>query len=133
MCHRCEKQVIEQGVLESDLPMLPYTLVKWRCIVPGCRGGSRAKDYGMSPFYFDPCKRRHNEKKGTWRGGWFDATGHFYVCSHHSKQWERICSMMEHRFSPEYFLTKIVTVPAKAQQSSHNLPHFPINSHIHHD
>ena len=108
MCHRCEKIVITDiDVRESDLPYLPFKLVKWCCFVDGCKGAVRARDYGISPFYFDMAKRRSSIKKG-WRGGWFDASAHFYVCSKHMSRFDNICrevTLSGH--NAELFLSKI--------------------------
>jgi hypothetical protein len=108
MCHRCEKEVIDQGILESDLPLLPFKWVKWKCVVPLCRGGCRLKDYGNAPFYFDPA-RRVRRKDGA-RGGWWNVAEHFYMCGRHAKQWDRMVEAIKHRFNAEYFLGKLVPI-----------------------
>jgi len=108
MCDICQKEVIERGIRNEDLPMLPYTRKKWLCVVAGCKHGSIVRDYGNDPYYFDPRKVVRNTKRGSWRGGWFDGSTHYCICAHHSKNWDRVIEMMRHRFSPEYFLSKII-------------------------
>ncbi len=82
MCKSCDKTVREMDVRDTDLPQLPYTVMKWCCIVPDCKNHTKVHDYGISPLYYWPIKIRRLED-GSWRGGWFGATNHFYVCSKH--------------------------------------------------
>lgn len=84
MCERCDKEVAEQGVAESDLPYLPYTRGKCMCIDPGCRKYCIIRDYGLSPYYFWPVERRVL-KSGCWRGGWVNMAVHFFWCEKHQK------------------------------------------------
>lgn len=113
MCQHCEAEVIKQGIKESDLPLLSYTEVKWKCVVPGCRGGCKLRDYGLDPFYYDIAKRRSDKEGNTRRGGWWDMTCHYYLCGRHWKDSDRIRQMMQHRFNPEFFLSKIVPINKK--------------------
>lgn len=97
MCKRCDKEVIEMGILESDLPNLPYQVVKWQCMAPGCFCTTTIRDYGIAPFYWWPVRIIREEKwtphydfeknkmitKHVWRGGWFDASDHGRLCSKH--------------------------------------------------
>jgi hypothetical protein len=80
MCETCEKQIIEMDIRESDLPGLPYKLVKWKCVVKSCNHYTRMKDYGLKPLFW-------------WaRGGkfkWVDITIHFLLCHKHSKIWNK--------------------------------------------
>lgn len=111
MCKQCHEFVVkEMDIRMSDLEHLPYTWCKWRCIVPNCRGGCRVKDYQNAPYFFDPAKPRENIERNSWRGGWFDASEHFYICSRHAKDWEKIVEMMKHRFNASFFLLKIVSL-----------------------
>jgi len=107
MCTICEGEIKEQGIREADLPGLPFKEVKWRCIVPGCRGGTRLRDYGIGPYYYWATKRVKNREGETRRGGWWNMAIHYYLCSRHWKQAERVGEMMQHRITPEYLLTKI--------------------------
>lgn len=89
MCQVCDKAVIEMGILESDLPNLPYKLVKWHCVCDGCNGATKLRDYGVSPYYFWPVKilRSGSGDEQKWRGGWtsfMDA----YICSKHFAQYK---------------------------------------------
>lgn len=87
MCERCDKEVIEMGILDSDLPNLPYKLVNWHCMVADCRCKTKIRDYGIAPLYYWPVKIFRG-KNGSWRGGWADCT-HGYICSRHFKEYEK--------------------------------------------
>lgn len=89
MCKRCDKVVQEMDILDTDLPNLPYILKKWKCWVPDCRGGKAVRDYGIAPFYWDPVKVKRLAN-GRWRGGWFEVTGHWYMCSRHYRELDAI-------------------------------------------
>ena len=91
------------GIKETDLPMRPYTEVKWNCYIPGCKGGAKIRDYGILPFLFDFRKRRRRKSKIgliLWRGGWFDISAHYYLCGKHSE-------MVPVTITPEFMLSKI--------------------------
>lgn len=112
MCSKCGKKVAKQGIRQGDLITLPFVLKKWRCVVPLCKGGCTVRDYGNDPMYYWHRKniREGRGKHGDWwSGGWFDATNHFYMCSRHRVQWSRITTALQHRFTPEYFLSMIVS------------------------
>lgn len=82
MCGRCDRDVKEMDIRDTDLPNLPFKPGKWCCIVPGCKGGAKIKDYGIWPYFYWAVKvRRHDN--GDWHGGWFVATNHVYLCSKH--------------------------------------------------
>lgn len=83
MCSRCHEYVVkEMDVKDSDLPGLPFSLVKWNCIFSGCSSSNkRVRDYGVPGYLFDPVKRR--ELPLGWRGGWFLTRDHVYACSKH--------------------------------------------------
>lgn len=83
MCKNCAQQVKEMDVRDSDLPGLPYKVVHWNCIFPDCRGHAMVRDYGLGPLYYWPVKVYYNDEKQKWRGGWFDAGAHLYLCSRH--------------------------------------------------
>lgn len=89
MCQSCDKEVIEMGIMESDLPNLPYKLVNWHCVVEGCKGKTKLRDYGIAPFYFWQVKVYRGVKKGIemWRGGWM-MPDHCYICSKHWRHLE---------------------------------------------
>jgi len=87
MCQKCDKEVIEMDILESDLPNLPYKLVWWYCMVEGCKCKTKMRDYGIPPIYYWPV-RIIREKDGSWRGGWTIAT-HGYICSKHLKEYKQ--------------------------------------------
>lgn len=126
MCGICQKEVSEQDIRESDLPALPFKEVKWRCIVPGCKGGARLRDYGNAPYYYWATKEVKDHSGYTRRGGWFNIAVHYYLCSRHWKQAERVGEMMSHRITPEYLLSKI-TEWAKGKRKGKMLqetPHF---------
>lgn len=86
MCHDCDKEVIEMGILESDLPNLPYTPVRWFCMVEGCKCKTTVRDYGIAPLYYWPVRIRR-DKDGTWYGGWASCL-HGYICSRHFKEYK---------------------------------------------
>lgn len=94
MCKNCADIVRNEiHIREPDLKCLPFKPAKWFCIVPGCKCHVKIRDYGLSPYYYWPVKRRY-PKSGGWRGGWFDHT-HPYMCSRHwelyrKRQMERI-------------------------------------------
>lgn len=96
------------GVLESDLPQLPYKFVKWQCMAPGCTSSVRVKDYGINPFYFWAIRIHHDEKKHFWRGGWFDASGHWRLCSRHWDDFTLKRSLLSHRPNAQILLSKII-------------------------
>lgn len=73
MCHHCDKQVSEMDIRDSDLPNLPYKLVKWKCIVKNCNRFTRMKDYGIDPLY-------HWGKK---KNKWISVMLHFFLCPKH--------------------------------------------------
>lgn len=87
MCQYCDKQVIEMGILESDLPGLPFKPAKWICIVKGCHHSTKIRDYGIAPFYFWPVKVVR-AKDGSWRGGWTDLS-HGYICGKHFPEYKK--------------------------------------------
>ncbi len=113
MCNICEGQVKEQGIRQEDLALLTFTKKKWICMYPGCTKGPIVRDYGNDPFYFDPRKRSHDDKRGSWRGGWFDASEHFLLCGDHKKDWDITVASMQHLFSPEFFLSKVIPFGTK--------------------
>lgn len=82
MCHQCASEVKEMDIRDSDLPYLPFKEVWEYCIVPGCKGRCKMRDYGISPYYYWPVKIS-NTKHG-FRGGWVHAC-HGYLCSKHWK------------------------------------------------
>lgn len=87
MCMHCDKVVIDMGILESDLPNLPFKLVKWVCIVDGCTCGTKMRDYGISPIFWWPVKITR-KKDGSYRGGWTDFT-HGYICNRHWPEYKQ--------------------------------------------
>lgn len=113
MCQRCEKKVIEKGILESDLSLLPYTYKKWKCIVPGCKCGSRVRDYGLGLYFYEAVKIRIDKQGDVRRGGWWNIEFHWLMCAKHWPHRERIEKMMKHKFCLEYSLTKIVEYKTK--------------------
>jgi len=103
------------GVLESDLPNLPYTLVKWKCMCIGCKGATKLRDYGIAPFYYWPVKVvRSRDKAGvtTWRGGWTNME-HGYICSKHFPQYKLDPHHFEQKYTFKYLQT---TDPEKISQ-----------------
>jgi hypothetical protein len=87
MCHKCDKEVIEMGILESDMPNLPYKLAKWLCMVADCKNACRVRDYGIAPLYYWPVKVRRKEDGG-WYGGWVSSM-HGYICSAHWPEFKK--------------------------------------------
>jgi hypothetical protein len=110
MCQRCDKEVIEMGILESDLPNLSYSLVKWKCVVDGCRGATKLRDYGIPPLYYWPVKILR-EKDGAWRGGWVTPE-HGYICSRHFKEYKQnsVGFWRKHANTVEYLFSKIIPI-----------------------
>ena len=84
MCLKCFEVIKDMDIRDSDLPNLPFTMVKWHCLVPGCKAHTKVRDYGLVPFYYWPVKVRYY-KDGKWRGGWLENAGHWYLCSKHWK------------------------------------------------
>jgi len=83
MCHQCDKYILtDLDIKDSDLPYLPYKLVKWTCCMPGCKCGTSIRDYGLGDYYYWPVKVRR--MKNGWRGGWMECS-HWYLCSRHYK------------------------------------------------
>lgn len=120
MCDRCDKEVIEMGILDSDLPYLPYTLMKWYCMVDGCTCSCRVRDYGIPPLYYWPVKI-HRGKDGSWRGGWTTCF-HGYVCSKHFKELRQIgegAFFRKHAGTWEYLTKKIVIDGKKRKPGIH--------------
>lgn len=110
MCKRCDKEVSEMGILESDLVNLPYKPVKWFCLVEGCNCNTIVRDYGISPIYFWPVIVRRKEG-GLWRGGWTSCL-HGYICSKHFKQYktDHISFIRKHVRDDQAMLNKIVPI-----------------------
>lgn len=109
------------GILESDLPNLPYKPVKWRCVVDGCRGATRLRDYGIAPFYFWPVKIRR-EKNGAWRGGWVTPE-HGYICSRHFVAYQKnsVGFWRSYANTVEYLFSKIIPIiKSKTNQRGQN-------------
>lgn len=77
MCQRCANDI---QIPESQLEGLPFTRIKFGCVVEGCKGGRYVKDYGLTPYFFDTTKKEH---------GWFSALEHFYLCSKHWRIYKR--------------------------------------------
>lgn len=114
MCQRCDKEVIQMGVLESDLPNLPYKFANWFCMVPGCTHKAKVRDYGLAPYYYWPVIIRR--KPDGWRGGWFRAD-HGYLCGAHwadlkreGRAWWR-----SHLISEKELLEKVQPIAKKAK------------------
>lgn len=99
-------------IKETDLEYLPFKWVKWHCIIPGCRGGSRVKDYGIPGYYFDPCKRRIT--KNGWRGGWFSNHHTLACCRHFDMIKARTLEFPD--TSPEVAASKFVPIKTKKQK-----------------
>lgn len=75
-------------IRDTDLPNLAFTMVKWFCIVDGCRGHAKVRDYGIGGYYYWPVKVIR--KKDGWRGGWFN-NSHVYLCCKH---WEPVMNLI---------------------------------------
>lgn len=115
------------GILESDLPNLPYKPMYWQCCVKDCRGKAKIRDYGISPFYFWPVKVIREIGKdgvGRWRGGWINYD-HGYICSKHFPEYKKGSRSFYEKyiFTPlnnqqtvnEYLKSKIVEPKTKAK------------------
>ena len=79
MCKICNSQVEEMGIFPSDLPNLPFKLVKWKCMVKNCNHYKRVKDYGIKPFY----------RFGNKNAEWLDSFAHNFLCGKHFPIWKR--------------------------------------------
>lgn len=116
MCKRCADEVKAMDIRDTDLPMLPYKEAHWQCIVPGCKGKCKVRDYGIAPYYYWPVKVRyihkHKMSHAGWRGGWVDSMHHAYMCSKH---WDPIMTrkmaMPDH--SEEVCMSKVVLTGKK--------------------
>lgn len=104
------------GIMESDLQYLPFTEMRWRCVVEGCKCWGRARDYGISPFFWDPSKKKLFAS-GRWRGGWFDVCNHMRVCSKHGKLYDRLGHdgfenlICKAKLTDEYLLQRVIPKP----------------------
>lgn len=109
MCQRCDREVIEMGILESDLPGLPFKPVKWVCMVEGCSCYTGLRDYGIFPYYFWPVKVKRS--KDSWRGGWTEYT-HGYICSKHFPEYKKspMAFMRKHGTSLKHFKERIIHI-----------------------
>lgn len=96
------------GIVESDLPYLPFTRVYWYCMVPGCSCRIIVRDYGIGPLYYWPCKvlRKPN---GGWRGGWSDYM-HGYICGKHYAEYKRDqrAFVKTHTRNEQYMASRII-------------------------
>ena len=93
-------------IRDTDLQYLPYKLVKWQCIFPGCKCGTKVRDYGIPGYYYWPVKVRYY--KDGWRGGWI-FNDHAYLCSKHWKPViKRQIPFPDH--SPEICAKKFITL-----------------------
>lgn len=100
MCQHCDKLAADQDIRESDLPNLTYKLIHWLCMVPGCRGKAKIRDYGLAPLYWWPVQVRRFQKDGQdmWRGGWIQLD-HGYICSRH---------FQVYKLDPDHFFKKYI-------------------------
>lgn len=90
MCKFCDKAVLDMDIQETDLPNLPYTLVRWACLIPGCRcKNTFLRDYGIAPYYYWPVKRVDMPKENRFKGGWVDSTWHWKLCFKHGAIYEK--------------------------------------------
>jgi|ERR1700761_1606158 len=106
MCERCDNVVIgEMDIRDTDLPNLPFKTGKWSCIVPGCKGGAKIRDYGIGPFFYWAVRVIRGEKG--WRGGWFSAPNHTYMCSKHWPMYKKGTLPKDIPHSEEINLSKI--------------------------
>ncbi len=98
------------GILESDLPNLPYKLVKWQCMVDGCKNACRVRDYGIAPHYYWPV-RVFRAEDGSWYGGWITAL-HGYICSTHWKEVNkgRVAFFRKHACTEQFLLSRITPI-----------------------
>lgn len=109
MCDRCDKEVIDMGILESDIPNLPYKPMHRFCIVDGCKGKTTIRDYGIAPLYFWPVKITRTKTK--WRGGWVSSL-HGYICSKHFKEYNagHVAFMRKHITNDKTMMDKVKKV-----------------------
>jgi len=105
--------MIDLGILESDLPNLPFKPVHWFCMVDGCNCKTKVRDYGVSPIYWWPVKVRRN-KDGSWRGGWSNCL-HGYICSRHFREYkaDHMTFMREHCRDHKKMFEKIILITKK--------------------
>lgn len=118
MCHNCDREVAEMGVLESDLPNLPFKTARWYCMVEGCKCKTTIRDYGLAPIYWWPVKvLRLSDADGTWRGGWTSAL-HGYICSRHFKEYRknRYAFCRKHARTEKSMLERVVIIDKKSKQ-----------------
>lgn len=113
MCQNCYKIVLtEMDIRDTDLPNLPYTVVKVQCVVPGCDHGFKARDYGIAPYYYWPVKILY-KKNESWKGGWFDASNHPIVCNRHWKNYDEIVTGP---ISCDYLLSRVIPFVLKSKK-----------------
>jgi hypothetical protein len=55
---------------KAQLDLIDHDIYKWHCCAEGCKGFTRIRDYGESPFYYH-------------RKGWYDLTHYWWLCSKH--------------------------------------------------
>lgn len=104
-------------IRDSDLPYLPYKEVWQYCIVDGCKGRCKMRDYGLFPYYWWPVKVRYSERG--YRGGWSHFM-HRYACSKHWKQIQKR-EIDWPESSEEFCLSKFVPVIKKKPIANHHL------------
>lgn len=86
MCISCLPPTDDLYLTDDQLQYLPYKQVKLYCIVSGCKGFAKVRDYGLYPVLYWPSKngkRWHDEKE---RSNWFNVFIHYRTCSKHYKQ-----------------------------------------------
>lgn len=107
--HKREEEAVRDlyDIRDTDLELLPFTVIKWHCILPGCTCGTMVRDYGIAPHYYSP-------RKG-W--GWVDGATWWMLCSKHWKHKDRILRSIEHRMTAEYMLSKFGPAENKKKSS----------------
>ncbi|RKS00434.1 hypothetical protein [Flavobacterium sp. 102] len=63
---------------QEELDNVPFQIVWWICEAKGCCRGTRVRDYGIGPEYWDK------------RYGFFSINERFILCAKHWKFWQRL-------------------------------------------
>lgn len=67
-----------KAMSKEELDNVPYETVWWICEAKGCCRGTRVRDYGIGPEYWDK------------RYGFFSINERFILCAKHWPFWQRL-------------------------------------------